>query len=218
MEATFHKSTTFWPKKLLKVHSETGEIDATFALCISSFSVSSVRQKNMGRNIHSASHPYEIHQDVPGWFLSKELLDRRDLTPSTTWAFLQFLPMVPSSRHDPKNPPRENPRPEVKAVGILLGEPCSSWEEGRKMLSDKEPRQKVGANHQGPPTWGKHTPLRPWGNHPLPEIYLKTKNECPLKKLYLLDDDRRYTSGLFYRVFWPLFKRRHSFLFSGCKF
>ena len=66
MEATFHKSTTFWPKKLLKVHSETGEIDATFALCISSFSVSSVRQKNMGRNIHSASHPYEIHQDVPG--------------------------------------------------------------------------------------------------------------------------------------------------------
>ena len=26
----------------------------------------------------------------------------------------------------------------VKAVGILLGEPCSSWEEGRKMLSDKD--------------------------------------------------------------------------------
>ena len=48
MEATFHKSTTFWPKKLLKVHSETGEIDATFALCISSFSVSSVTPKKYG--------------------------------------------------------------------------------------------------------------------------------------------------------------------------
>lgn len=53
---------------------------------------------------------------------------------------------------------------------------------------------------------------------PSRKIPKKTKNECPLKKLYLLDDDRRYTSGLFYRVFWPLFKRRHSFLFSGCKF